>query len=112
MRLKPSVGPLKVLQRKSRNAAKYRPNSLCQYLPCKRVGRRIANLGQGIAIRVMKALPMETIQSKKSDELRMSSDEFECIMREALKIHLEETPKKKITVKTKPKAVRKKGNTK
>ncbi len=55
---------------------------------------------------------METVKPKTTDELRISSDEFDRIMREVLQVHLEEPPKKKITAKTRRKAVRKKSNTK
>ena len=55
---------------------------------------------------------METVKSKTTDELRINIDEFDKIMRAALQVHLEEPPKKKITAKTRRKAVRKKSNTK
>ena len=50
---------------------------------------------------------MKTSQVKKTEELHMSSAEFDRIMRGVLQAHPEETPKQKRTVKRKPKATRK-----
>lgn len=44
---------------------------------------------------------MKAVQQKKADEFRMSSTEFDRMMRGALQAQPEETPKKK-TVKAKP----------
>ncbi len=51
---------------------------------------------------------MKIAQPKHTDELRMSGDEFDKMMRKALQVHPEVAQKPKKAAKAKSKAVRKK----